>query len=109
SSLSQRFGWRIGQLALGQVIVFDEHRIKQPGPMVMTAAAPYCVLFQPTPTGRCLTRVVDTRAGSGDCVDKAARLRGHTRQPAYKVQKRTLPRKQIAGRAGKLTQAYAAG
>ena len=66
----------------GQVVVLDQDGVEQAGAVVVAAAAAHRILFQPSPAGRRLARVVDPGRRAGNGVDIATRERGDARQPA---------------------------
>ncbi len=81
-----------GCLEPGQVIVLDQDGIVQAEAVVAAPAAPDRVLFQRTPAGRGLARVVDRGARAGDRRDEPRRQGRDPAQPLQKVERGPLHR-----------------
>ena len=84
----------------GQVIVLDQDGIVQTEAVVEPTTAPDRVLFQGTPAGSGLARVVDRRAGAGDRRDEPRRQGRDPAQPLEKVERGPLHRQQRTHRPG---------
>ena len=96
---------RAGLLAAeGQVVVFDQNGVVEPGAMIVAAAAVDGIFFQPPPAGRGLASVVNSGLRAGDGIDILAGERGDARQAAEQVQDDPLAGQQVASIAAKVCQ-----
>ncbi len=107
-------GHRGGQLRGAQVrevVVLEQHRVVQPEPVEVAAAAPHGVLLQRPQPGRGLSRVADQRGGPRDPLDVPRGQRGDPAETAHDVEQRPLdaedrgqlagqPAHRLVGRAG---------
>ena len=83
-----------GGLEPGEVIVLDQNRIEQTEAVVVPSAAPHRVLFQGTPAGSGLARVIDRGPGAGDRRDEPRRQGRDPAEPLEKVEGGPLHRQQ---------------
>src|SRR5207237_7545763 len=81
-----------------QMVLLDEDRVVEPGPVIRAAAAADRVLLERAEAGCRLARVEDRRAGAVDSVDEGARERGDPTETAEQVERGAFAREDRACR-----------
>src|SRR5580704_7601390 len=79
------------------VIVLDEHAIRQIQAVVVSAAAAYRIFVEHAQSGRGFSRVQDARGSAGHYVDEFASKGGDATQPLHEIQNHALTGEHHAG------------